>query len=82
MWDTSGNRTSGKGVALTQNGIMGHNGSNVTFAVNATTGNATFAGTLSVASATSGARTEITNNVIKVYDSSGVLRVKLGDLSA
>ena len=31
--------------------------------------------------ATSGARTEISDNVIKVYDSSNVLRVKIGDLS-
>lgn len=31
--------------------------------------------------ATSGARTEIKDNVIKVYDSSNVLRVKIGDLS-
>lgn len=31
--------------------------------------------------ATSGARTEIKDNVIKVYDSSNVLRVQIGDLS-
>lgn len=31
--------------------------------------------------ATTGARTEIRDNVIKVYDSSNVLRVKIGDLS-
>ena len=31
--------------------------------------------------ATTGARTEISDNVIKVYDSSNVLRVKLGNLS-
>jgi hypothetical protein len=31
--------------------------------------------------ATSGARTEIADNVIRVYDSSNVLRVKIGDLS-
>ena len=31
--------------------------------------------------ATSGERLEITNNVIRVYDSSNTLRVKLGDLS-
>jgi hypothetical protein len=35
-----------------------------------------------VKTATSGARMEMTNRVIKVYDSSGVLRVKIGDLSA
>lgn len=45
-------------------------------------GVATFSGGLNVASGVSGARMEIKNNVIKVFDSSGVLRVKLGDLSA
>ena len=45
-------------------------------------GNATFSGTLNVKSAASGARLEITNNVIKVFDASGVLRVKIGDLLA
>ena len=40
-----------------------------------------FAGKLNVKSATSGARTEITESAIKVYDSSGTLRVKLGDLA-
>jgi hypothetical protein len=36
----------------------------------------------SVKSAPTGARMEMDNQVIKVYDSSGVLRVKLGNLSA
>jgi len=44
--------------------------------------NATFRGTLNVKSSASGARTEMTNSVIKVFDSSGTLRVKIGDLSA
>lgn len=44
--------------------------------------NATFRGTLDVKSAATDARLEIANNVIKVYDASGVLRVKIGDLSA
>lgn len=43
--------------------------------------NATFRGTLDVESASSGARLEITNSVLKVFDSSNVLRVKLGNLS-
>lgn len=42
----------------------------------------TFRGSLDVKSAASGARLEIKNNVLKVFDSSGVLRVRLGDLSA
>ena len=45
-------------------------------------GNATFSGTLDVKSAASCARLEIKNNVIKVFDASGVLRVKIGDLLA
>lgn len=44
--------------------------------------NATFRGTIDVKSSTTGARLEIKNNVIKVYDSSGVVRAKIGDLSA
>ena len=39
-------------------------------------------GTTIIRNATSGARLEVRNNVIKVYDASGTLRVKLGDLSA
>jgi hypothetical protein len=39
-------------------------------------------GTVTIRSGTSGARLEIYNNVIKAFDSSGTLRVKLGDLSA
>ena len=52
VWNASGVRTSGKGVALTQNGIVGHNGVNATFVINATTGEATFGGALSAASGT------------------------------
>jgi hypothetical protein len=43
--------------------------------------NATFRGTLDIRSAGT-ARLEVKNNVIKVFDSNGVLRVKIGDLSA
>ena len=49
---------------------------------NAELNNATFRGTLSVKSAASGERTEITNSVIKVFDTSGTLRVKIGNLNA
>lgn len=41
-------------------------------------GNAVFAGVITVKSAPSGQRTEITNSAINVYDSSGTLRVRLG----
>lgn len=43
--------------------------------------NATFRGTIDVKSSASGARTEITNSAIRVYDASNVVRVKIGDLS-
>jgi hypothetical protein len=43
-WDSAGVRTGGSGVAMTPGGILGHNGTNTTFAINATTGDATFAG--------------------------------------
>lgn len=39
-------------------------------------------GTINLRSATSGARMELKNNVIKVYDASGTIRVKIGDLAA
>lgn len=44
-------------------------------------GAATFTGSLNVKSAESGARMEITNSTIKVYDSAGTLRVQIGDLA-
>lgn len=39
-------------------------------------------GDTTITSADTGARLEIRNNVIKVFDSSGVLRVQMGDLTA
>lgn len=39
-------------------------------------------GSTTIQSGTTGARVYIANNVIKVYDSGGTLRVKIGDLSA
>lgn len=42
--------------------------------------NATFRGTLDVRSASSGARLEITNSYIRVYDASGTIRVQMGAL--
>lgn len=44
--------------------------------------NATFRGTLNVRSSSTSGSTQIKNNVIKVFDSAGTLRVKIGDLSA
>ena len=39
-------------------------------------------GNTTIQNSPTGARLSIQNNVIKVYDSSGVLRVKIGDLTA
>jgi|GEM_PF-5347958 len=46
VWNSSGVRTSGKGIAMTPYGIIGHDGTNPTFSINID-GTATFAGTLS-----------------------------------
>lgn len=51
-WDSStGAWTSGSGIAITEYGIVGANGSNTTFTID-TSGNATFAGSLSAATGT------------------------------
>lgn len=68
------------GIYLGSSGLVGKKAGATTFAVD-TAGDATFGGTLNVASAASGARMEIKNSVIKVFDSGGVLRVQIGDLS-
>ena len=81
-WNAAGNRIAGSGVAMTPGGLVGYDAAgNNTFAINASTGAAIFKGTLDVKSASSGARMEIKNNVIKVFDANGVLRIQLGDLS-
>lgn len=52
-WDTAGNRTGGSGVGITAKGLVAYNSSNQqTFVLDGTTGNATFAGTLSAAGGT------------------------------
>lgn len=89
-WDTTaykfrvgnpaGNKLEWDGTNLTLTGAL--NAATGTFAGNLSAAGGSFVGTLDVKSATSGARTEIKNNVIKVFDANGVLRVRLGDLSA
>lgn len=44
-------------------------------------GNATFTGNISVTSSAGGARMEITNSVIRVFDAAGAIRVKIGNLA-
>lgn len=51
-WDGSGNLVSGSGVAITAKGLVGASSGVVTFSIDATTGNATFAGALSGATGT------------------------------
>lgn len=52
-WDSSGVRTGGYGVGITQNGIAAYNSAGVaTFSLNGATGAATFAGALSGATGT------------------------------
>jgi hypothetical protein len=76
----------GQGAFATLNQVTAGNAS--TYIANAAIGSAqigsiALVGTsnFSVKSGTAGARMMMDNNVIKVYDSSGVLRVKLGNLS-
>jgi fibronectin-binding autotransporter adhesin len=45
-WNSAGTYLSGRGLALTPNGIMGHNGTKTTFAIDIN-GNASFSGTIS-----------------------------------
>ena len=59
----------------------GTSGWNIDKGGNAEFNSGTFRGTLNVKSATSGARMEMTNSTLRVYDSAGTLRVKIGDLS-
>lgn len=47
-----------------------------------TVNSGTFSGNLDIKSAQTGARLEIRNNVIKVFDSNNTLRVQIGDLTA
>lgn len=65
------------GTSITFSGVMNAGSININnrFTVDA-------AGAVNISSAATGARLEIKNNVIKVFDASGVLRVKLGDLLA
>lgn len=78
--DSSGNAT-GTGVAMTSKGLVGRNSVGYTFTIDATTGNATFSGSLSAATGTFGllqsassgnrvALNESGTSYINVYNSS------------
>lgn len=78
-----GNRISWDGTNLNvvSPGLTLNDGS-ATFSGNLNAAGGTFNGTIDVKSAASGARMEIANNVIKVFDSNGTLRVQIGSLAA
>lgn len=63
---TTGLRTSGSGVAMTGKGLTAHNGTNYTFTLNGTTGDAFFSGDLSAASGTFSGT--LTANAINAVD--------------
>ena len=69
------------GVYLGSGRLVGKKAGLTTFAVD-TTVSATFGGTLSVVWVSGNARLEVSNNVIKAYDGTGTLRVKIGNLTA
>lgn len=71
-WDASGNRTGGKGVAMTPGGLVGFNSSGTkTFAID-TAGNATFGGDLNAASGTfSGSLTASAVNAVNTINLAG-----------
>lgn len=57
-WDASGYRTSGKGIAITPKGVLGHNGSKTTFAIDSSSGEAVFSGSILASSFKTGALTQ------------------------
>lgn len=69
-------------VIQSTNYVAGSAGWRIDKAGNMELNAATFRGTIDVKNAATGARLEIKNNVIKVFDASNVLRVQLGDLTA
>jgi hypothetical protein len=70
-----GNLNDGKYFQVTQDGNIAAPGLTINNGV------ATFTGSLNVKSADTGARMEVTNDAIKVYDASGTLRVQIGNLA-
>jgi hypothetical protein len=72
-WDTSGNRINGYGVAMTTNGLIAYNSAGkLMFALNASTGAASFAGGLDAASGTfSGQLTADAVNAVKTINIAG-----------
>ena len=79
-WD--GTSLSIQGTLQSSNFSTGTAGWKLDNAGNIEVNSGTFRGTLDVKSAVSGARLEVKNNVIKVFDSAGTLRVQIGDLTA
>jgi hypothetical protein len=72
-WDSSGSRTSGFGLGITQTGITAYNSAGaVTFAINGSSGDAFFSGQLSAASGTfSGTLTASAVNAVDTINIAG-----------
>lgn len=75
------NELTARGTVQSSNYSAGSAGWKIASNGDAEFNSGTFRGTLAVASASSGARTTIANDVIKVYDSSGTVRVQIGNLA-
>jgi hypothetical protein len=71
-WNSTGERTGGKGVAITPGGLLGHNGTKTTFAIDANTGDVEFSGNIDAASITTGKITasQIDSRGLDIRDSS------------
>lgn len=68
-------------VIQSANFVSGSAGWSIDKAGNIELNAAVFRGTIDVKNAATGARLEIKNNVIKVFDAAGIVRVQLGDLT-
>lgn len=82
-WNTgNGSYVSGSGIVLNRRGIIGANGSQVTFSIDATTGDATFRGDITASTVTGGtiSGTTITGSTITggtIQTASSGLRIRL-----
>lgn len=75
--DTTGLVTGGTGIVMNARGIIGANAGVATFSIDSTTGNATFAGTLSGASGTFGTITSGTIQGCTIQSTSGANKIEL-----
>lgn len=90
-WNTStGAYVSGSGIVINRAGILGANGSVVTFSIDATTGDATFRGSIAasditgstitgglIRTSTTGERIEIEDDALESFDTTGTRRTRI-----